>query len=408
MEKEIYFVFQQAKNLINEGKYEDAMTLLRKINALDPRNIYVKFELAKLLIRNKTTRGEGKKLLKELFDTPNKAYAMYELGKAERIEGNRGLARVYLEQLKGTCVEASAMLELGKLEENQGNYYEAETYFLNLLSSKYSHFALIELGILKSKVGDYVEAKEYFDTLSGTTSEPIAKLELGRICVSEGNLEEAKDIFEKLLTTTNKLYAILELGKVEMALGNYDKARQLFNSLLTCKNRNGAQCQLLYLDVLEEKFMDAKNRIDNVDINIPPAVRSSIKFYIECKLGLINPNEIVKLNYLKSQLVKYDRNLALNCIKFGKDQNGNIINHKSFDIETDYESLMSKVEEKVVNERPIKIRLLKEFLIYMDEHYTTKSGDQTKYLDVTTLPNGKDVMAIYPVKVNEKVKSKTY
>ena len=58
-----YQLFLQAKQLIKERNYLSSIKVLRDIIRVEPYDCVVKFELAKLLIKNNKTKTEGKNLL---------------------------------------------------------------------------------------------------------------------------------------------------------------------------------------------------------------------------------------------------------------------------------------------------------------------------------------------------------
>ena len=61
MKPENYKKYQEAKNIIKEKKHNEAILLLEQIIEEEPEDIYVKFELAKLLIKKNETKQQGRK-----------------------------------------------------------------------------------------------------------------------------------------------------------------------------------------------------------------------------------------------------------------------------------------------------------------------------------------------------------
>ena len=94
-----YNEFLEAKSLIKRREYKEAIIILRKLYDLEPDDRLIKFELARVLTKNKKSLIEGKRLLEELLSTPSHTYAKLELGKLEASEGNIEKARSYFEEL---------------------------------------------------------------------------------------------------------------------------------------------------------------------------------------------------------------------------------------------------------------------------------------------------------------------
>lgn len=75
-----YKLFLKAKDLIKENQDQEAIKTLRKIRKAEPNDNVVKFELAKLLIKDKETIDKGKSLLLNLLNTQkNKIEIMLSL-----------------------------------------------------------------------------------------------------------------------------------------------------------------------------------------------------------------------------------------------------------------------------------------------------------------------------------------
>ena len=144
MKNEIYSEFLKAKDLIKKHKLKDAEEKLRTLYKLEPNDLVIKFELAKILIKNNKTKLEGKKLLLELLNTNSKTYAMLELGKLEVSKGNNDKAREYFEELLNTNNKIYAVQELIYIEIKENNIIKAYELFEKIVS-----FNQIELNTKK-------------------------------------------------------------------------------------------------------------------------------------------------------------------------------------------------------------------------------------------------------------------
>lgn len=169
-----YNEFLKAKELANEEKYKDAIVILKRLCKFEPNNLILKFELARLLIKYKEKKDEGKVLLEELLDTTNKVYAMFELAKLEIEEENYEKAKEMLEKIIDTENNCLAILELTKLEIKGENLEEANYYFEKLLEIIFepnvdykmylddAKMTLIKLIFLEIKNKKYKEAYDHF------------------------------------------------------------------------------------------------------------------------------------------------------------------------------------------------------------------------------------------------------
>ena len=233
-----YQLFLQAKQLIKERNYLSSIKVLRDIIRLEPYDCVVKFELAKLLIKNNKTKTEGKNLLLDLLDSRNKTYAMLELGKLEASEGNDKEARKYFLELLNTPSKTYAMLELGRLEASERNNKEARKYLLELLNTPNKTYAMLELGKLEASEGNNKEARKYFLQLYNEKDE-YAMLQLLFLDIKENDLLNAQQLLDQISLKcfssfqyrNIKIYLNYKLGLIkdsDIEFKNYF-VQQLFN-----------------------------------------------------------------------------------------------------------------------------------------------------------------------------------
>lgn len=207
MEREIYNRFMTAKRNGN-------IIEMKKIYDINPNDLLIKFEYAKLL--RKVDVNAAKKLLKELIGSPNENFAL---------------------------------LELGSIERSLGNYNMSYSYFQRIIngsksSDKDRYFATMELGKLEVIMGNKDKAKELFNSLVGTFNEYYALLELGKLELSEGNTSKAKELFKKGIGSKCGSYCLLWLGRAEAIDGNNMSALLYFNELLVTPVREHAKREI--------------------------------------------------------------------------------------------------------------------------------------------------------------------
>jgi tetratricopeptide (TPR) repeat protein len=162
-----YNDFLKAKNLIKQNNYRDAEIILKRLYKFEPENSIIKFELARLLIKNQNSKEEGKRFLEELLDTKSRTYAMLELGRLEAVEENIPKAREYFEELikSNSQNKIFAIFELGRIEEKEENIDKAIQYFEKILDTKNEIYALNKLVYLEIKIKNYMKAYNYLKKL---------------------------------------------------------------------------------------------------------------------------------------------------------------------------------------------------------------------------------------------------
>ena len=402
-----YQLFLKAKELIKIKKYQEAIIILREIYQLEPYDRFIKFELAKLLIKMSSTKQEGKKMLFELLNTQNRTYATLELGRLEVSEGNNVKAREYFEQLLNTQNRTYAMLELGRLEVNEGNNVKAREYFEQLLNTQNRTHAMLELGRLEVNEGNNVKAREYFEQLLNKQNRTYAMLELGRLEVSEGNNVKAREYFEQLLNTQNRTYAALELGRLEVSEGNNVKAREYFEQLLNTQNRIYAMHELIFLNIKEGQYLEAYKMFKNGGYKkLERGESYHLDIFLKYKLGIIEYEQISNKDYHIRQLFNYDVSSALEHITKHLDEDDKKIKHTVFNQDVNLEELFNYSRKQIKYLNPIEISTSHKYILDCEQEIATIDGYSTRRLKVVTIPNTDHILTMYPVRTYEKKKNK--
>lgn len=253
-------------------------------------------------------------------------------------------------------------------------------------------------------VNNYDEAKNYFEKLLNTTSKNHALIELGRLESSMGNYDNAKDYFLQLLNTKDKNFALLELGKLEANFNNCNDARKFFQKLLNTKDENYALLELLFLNIKENKIKEASDLFNKIPTNFLDSITYiNIKTYLNYKLGLTSLKD--KNNtYFTTQLFNYNRDLALSHISKHLDENDKKRIHTLFDMNININKLFDEVQEKINNMSPTQYSFTEKYIVCCDYEVTTIGDKRTKYVQVITLPNSKNILTMYPINVIEKQK----
>ena len=440
-----YILFQQAKELIKKRKYKDATRILRQINQSEPNDNIVKFELAKLLAKDKYTTKEAEKSFKELLNTQNKTYALLELGRLYASGGKNNeaekcfkeliisqaqnktyalleLGRLYASVGKTNEAEKSfkellntQKLELGRLYASVGKTNEAEKCFkelINIGSPKDRTYALLELGRLYASAGKTNEAEKYFKELLNTQNKTYALLELGRLYASVGKTNDAEKCFKELITsqTQNKIYAMLELGRLYASVGKANDAEKYFKELLNTQNKTYALLelyaikQLIYLDIKNNNLEEILDLL--MKLSIQDKEYYVIKSYVLYKLGKTEQIEVQ--NYYTQQLINYDEYAALEHIQKHLDENDNKRLHTVFDSSIDLQQLFEQVKEKIKVINPTRFTMVEKYIICCEEEIGISDGEKVNTIEVVTIPHTKNIITMYPIKVTNLEKEKQF
>ena len=268
MRKKMYLDVSVARRLLEDKKIDEAIECYRKIYEINPKNIIVRFELGRILIRNEENEQEGINMLKSLFGTKNANFALHELARHAVAKKDLDTARNYFNQLKkcGGRDKHLALIDLGKLEFSICNYDEALKCFNQLLSTEFRDNALLEIakidyiqGKKKQALGqfrallysndvpnlakcelakhyfneeDYTHAETYFKELLRSALRSEASFFLGRIQAKYGNVNRARDYFMCMKNYMDYPHIVFELARLEKSVGNFERAEELFEKLL--------------------------------------------------------------------------------------------------------------------------------------------------------------------------------
>ena len=162
--------FDEARQLMSEEYFVDAIKILKKLQKSEPYNSAIKFELAFAWINSGISLDRGEKYLIKLIENNSRVCAIASIE----------LARVYLRKKK--YIEARELLEnilkvpnkekkyvyseLLFLNLREENYEEAYKYFLEELSHEWSRQASLQLyAYLRYKLGkikDIDKMMEYY------------------------------------------------------------------------------------------------------------------------------------------------------------------------------------------------------------------------------------------------------
>ena len=410
MDNAVYAKYMEAKQTGN-------LTLMKNLYKKHKNEVIIKFEYAKMLVRNKDLR-EARKLFKEILGLSENIFALLELGRVEYMLGNIEEARGIFLNLLGTKNHCLAVFELGKLENNLGNIEAAARCYNEILKQKVDPFAMLELGRLEVEKGNYIRARKYFNDILKLKYDVYAIFEIAKLDARLGNLKEAKRLFESILDSKNRLNALLELAKVEFSLGNREAAKVYLNTLLSTKNKNAAIMELGRIEFMEGNIEKSialfKSLIgtNSEEYALPILINICIKlkryeeafdymmyskkknYYCDQKAELVIMKELnvtfdkvydKPLSYGCNQLLDYDAYSALEHV---------IARHKyEFSDDIDISLLFGTVGESLSMETFSGKFVLND--VY-DVPYENVGGG-SNVLRVITLPGTKNILSMYPL-----------
>lgn len=421
--KDIFIKFEYARLLVERGFIDDGREILLELLNTDNED-YAKLELAKIYAAENNIE-EARSYLTELAER-NDRYGLLELGILEAHEQNVEVARKILNGLIEKYNDQRAMLELARLEKSLGNNKTAAESFEILQESENAHLAKYELGVMEYKkrhldrakeiflslfnepnadkakfmvakieaeIGNINEARFYFQELNRTTKDQYAKFELARLEERVENYDDARKTFEELYEETKDTYVILELGMLEANVGNFDKARKYFKQLINTEDSKYAYRLLLLLEVKTKNYAEAL-KIVNEMISKDMNINIHIALLLSKELNI----------FIK------DYNYRINGFSYNTEQiieydiskaiEHIVINHckskdkSCFNRTVNIKSLIHLFSENLSEKDKVNI------MHFNDTYYVpceNLGNDNQKYIKVVTLPNTHDIISMYPV-----------
>lgn len=444
MENKDFILFNKAKKISNTKKYYDALKIYKKLFLKYPDDLYVKLEYAKHLIQLNQDIKLGRELLESLLNTKINNYAIFELGKLEFKVGEYNLAERYFNKLLNTSSRYYALIELAKIKRKFKDYDMAKKYLLEIINSndKNKLYAILEMSKLEKEFGNYDISQKYLNLLLNTEYKEYALLERARLYKEIGEYEQAKELYESLIDSKyrdmalyelgtlyyelknyslaefyyteilehkglNKNYALVGLGKIEKEKNNYDKSEEYFLKVIKSgsENKNFAYYELIILYIKEERYLDAYKLFDEmIECNkyskekIAYSQIQNIIFYLKFKLNLLTKEEKENTSfYFKKQVVNYDEFEAIDHISKHLEETDNKILHSLFNQNIDILNLYYVCSNLITNINPSLSTFVDIYTISFDNPIGTIMNEVTNTVQVVTIINTKNIIAIYPI-----------
>ena len=336
------------------------------------------FSKALSLIQDPKTESEGENILIDLSLNPyTRVYAIYELGKLYKKRDELKSAIACFEEIKkhkGLKYVPRVTFELGKIYLGQGNRQKAKEYYEEAI-----------------RIGS--EEENY---------RPM--FDLGKMYVSEGLTDQAIEILKQIIETPYRIGAIVEFARIFTNTGSHKIARNILINLLKKEKNEYAIQQLIFLDIKTNNIEEAYELLKELSEDYK--YYDNIKAYLLYKMG--RKNDICLDNFYKSQLVGYSENLTKIHIKRHLDEDENKRIHTLFNNNIDINTLFEEIKKKINNTKPVDYTIIEKYIICCDEEIATVDGEKTKYVEVITLPNTKNILTMYPIIVMDLEKEKQF
>jgi len=224
---------QAAVNLFQQGRFDDAVTLLLQILQANKQNAQAWFLLATIYIQH----GELQQAKQAFEQAINSQYqypeAWNNLGVVlESMENMNGAESCYQKAIEQRPDYANALYNFGHIQQNKRQIDNAIEYYLLALKHKPDYAkAMNNLAMMYQAKGYFEKARQYYNqALMISPKDPEIINNLGFTFYSMHNYGEALEHFHQALKIVPEFSAVFNnIGLVLQATGDYDAAAQYFD-----------------------------------------------------------------------------------------------------------------------------------------------------------------------------------
>ena len=234
--------------------------------------------------------------------------------------------------------------------------------------------------------------------------------ELGTLLLRQGKDVSRGFYYLSLATNERTKNAInFDIGIYYLYKGEFDKAKEKFESLLdqddTYKCYGYYGLIRVYIHTEEfDKALDCFKKIDKLHVlaNFEISHYHNLKFYLLFKNNLEIDDSRAD-NYFRKQVINYSKESAIEHVKDHlKDSNSEELKpkrvHSVFEKGTDIEAIYDYCDLAIKDKKPSSYGIVDYYMINLDDKIgVTYSKKETKYVEVMTIPNTKQILSIYPV-----------
>ena len=184
-----------------------------------------------------------------------------------------------------------------------------------------------------------------------------------------GQFEEAIEELKELTTSkSNDNYILMELLYIYYFLNRYDKCLELLPILYTIDNKYVSNQTLSIMELVIRK-----------NLGLPAGFKKGSKS-----------------DYIKSQIVNYNEELALEHIKSHKQDEYSYHGHSRFNENIDVKYLMNIVKEQLRNSEKINLIDVMEIHCFAVSGIGYDENSICNYIKVVVCPNTNNIISMYP------------
>ncbi len=368
---ELYF---EAKKLIRERQFIEALEILEELNEKIPGDSYIIFNIAKIKVRDKKTKEEAKEMFESLIKGTNdhSSSALLELGKIYASEKKYNKARSMFNKLIKREEDTLAYIELAKLERELRNYKVAIDlleYVINV-NDQYHDTAVLSISKMEREIGNLDKAEYWLEQIpkdSAHVEQTWVKFEIAKIKVRKGNVDEGIKLLQELLSTKIKAEVLSELVKIYIKYEQYELADSYNTKLQSCFN---------------PKITTNPRQIDT---------------FLKYHLGKLEINDLAKEPYFTQQLCCYSKEKAIEHIATHLEDNDEKQVHSIYSQIIDVEEIYDFAAKEIQDKAPEDL-LGDKYIIRCNKVIgTTIENKPTDSVRVVVIPNTTNILTIFPV-----------
>lgn len=278
-------------------------------------------------------------------------------------------AKIWIDKSKRILKDHTENMK-GILEENKLYINKALKHYKKALLINDNDSALIKIARLLEDIGDLEQAKNYYTEAEKTKSRVYALLGKGRIAIREDKLDLTEQYFKTIYEEGNKIdYGIRNLMIFNIYKGDMQKAYDY----------------MCMLPIASKQDISSTARIED--------------FYLRYQLGLINDYEFDEKDYLRLQIIDYDKERFYLRYENVKDY----VNENSFSFTIEsiekFKELFENIEIAIQKKTPIGLGVTNKYVIKFPEivgksELTQKTTDK---LLVSVVANTTNIVNTYPI-----------
>ncbi len=275
----------QASTLIEAGKYQQAIALLRQVGQTDPKHLLAHYLWAEAAYHQaqQTLNSEAKQaLLDEARETYEKTVllnprilsATLRLGKLAMDDGDlKAAERYYSHALEVLPESAILQFNLANAYDEQGLIRKAKIHYQLAISlSPGFTYAYNNLGLLYENENQLDKAAEAFNgALKADDTYNFARLNLGQLLLKQEKFDEALATFKTALTyEPDNAWAYIYMGNLHVQQRQYPQAEQAYRTAIQHEPNYAPTYYLLAAVLQKQEQWSASLQYGEAYLNLSP------------------------------------------------------------------------------------------------------------------------------------------